>query len=77
VRKWEQEGREARVAFETANRDRENVPVLKFSAIRREDAARVLSEDDRKFPVIQGPMRPHIDHDSVPPGVAGWDRYDL
>jgi 2EXR family protein len=77
VRTWEQEGREASAAFESANRGRENVPVLKFAAIRRRDAARVLSEEDRKFPVLQGPMRPHIDYDSIPPGVAEWDRYDL
>jgi 2EXR family len=77
VRTWEQEGREASAAFESANRGRENVPVLKFAAIRRRDAARVLSEEDRKFPILQGPMRPHVDYDSIPPGVAEWDRYDL
>ncbi|KAE9377963.1 hypothetical protein N431DRAFT_435126 [Stipitochalara longipes BDJ] len=77
VRRWEREGQGACVTFETAIQGREKRPVLNIAAIRRGDAARALSVEDRNFSALQGPRRPHINYDVVPAGVAVWDRYDM
>jgi hypothetical protein len=77
VRRWERGGRKASVTFDEAIRGLENPPVLNIAALRRGDAARASRAVDRKFRVLQGPRRPHIDHDVLPPGVAVWDLYDL
>ena len=77
VRKWEKEGRVASVTFETAMQGREKRLVLNIAAIRRGDPARALVAKNQRFSALQGPRRPHRDHDVVPAGVALWDRYDL
>lgn len=77
VRRWEKEGRKASATFDVAVGGHEKAPALNVAAIRRGDAARALTSEDRKFSVLQGPRRPHMDHDVAPLGVAVWHRDDL
>jgi hypothetical protein len=73
LRLWEESGRRAGGYFYTAMHGRDVSPVFSVLTIRRGDAARGLNEDDRKYYVLEGPMRPHMDHDPLPEGVALWD----
>jgi hypothetical protein len=66
----------ASASFLAAMHGWESVPTMNVAVIRIGDAARALSAEDWKYSVLQGPRRPHINHDLAPAGVAAWDRHD-
>jgi 2EXR family len=59
LRVWEEDGGRASAAFYAAMNSREHVSNLNIAPIRRGHAARALSEEDWKYPVLEGPRRLH------------------